>query len=151
MKEQFKPVTDEHPAMIVVSIIALYLIVVGFIIYLYLIHRITNTTAVISIIIFATIYLPRFGIIRKLQTKDNIKILDDSIIINGNQIPFSSIKDFKTEDKKPQVLFFMNNKMIVFNESIFHLRLTNGQISFNAIGSEKIKLLKEFLSNLIIV
>lgn len=149
MKEQFKPITAEQPTMIVLSIIALYVIVTGFIVYLYILHRITLTPTIISIIVFTIIYLPRFLIIKKLQTKDNIKILDNSIVINDNQIPFSSIKDFKTEDKKPQVLFFLNNKMIIFHESIFHLRLTNGQVSFNVIGSEKIKLLKEFLNNIL--
>lgn len=151
MKKQFKPVKDEQPIMIVLGILTFFALITGFIIYLFFIHRISLISTITSVIIFTTIYFPRFLIIKKLQTKDKIKILDDSIIINDNKILFSLIKDFKTEDKKPQVIFFMNNKMIVFQESIFHLRLTNGQISFRAIGSEKIKLLKEFLNNLIII
>ena len=151
MKEKFKPVTDENPMMIVLGIIAFYGLIAGFIFYLYFIHRITLIPAILSILIFTIIYLPRFWIIKKLQTKDNIKILEDSIIINGYSIPFSQIKDFRTEDKKPQVVFFLNNKMVVFAECKFYLRLENGQTEFTAIGTEKIRLLKEFLHSLIII
>ena len=148
MKDKFKPVT---PMMIVLGIIAFYGLIAGFIFYLYFIHRITLIPAILSILIFTIIYLPRFWIIKKLQTKDNIKILEDSIIINGYSIPFSQIKDFRTEDKKPQVVFFLNNKMVVFAECKFYLRLENGQTEFTAIGTEKIRLLKEFLHSLIII
>lgn len=151
MKDKFKPVTDENPMMIVLGIIAFYGLIAGFIFYLYFIHRITLIPAILSILIFTIIYLPRFWIIKKLQTKDNIKILEDSIIINGYSIPFSQIKDFRTEDKKPQVVFFLNNKMVVFAECKFYLRLENGQTEFTAIGTEKIRLLKEFLHSLIII
>lgn len=151
MKDKFKPVTDESPMMIVLGIIAFYGLIAGFIFYLYFIHRITLIPAILSILIFTIIYLPRFWIIKKLQTKDNIKILEDSIIINGYSIPFSKIKDFRTEDKKPQVVFFLNSKMVVFAECKFYLRLENGQTEFTAIGTEKIRLLKEFLHSLIII
>ena len=151
MKDKFKPVTDENPMMIVLGIVAFYGLIAGFIFYLYFIHRITLIPAILSILIFTIIYLPRFWIIKKLQTKDNIKILEDSIIINGYSIPFSQIKDFRTEDKKPQVVFFLNNKMVVFAECKFYLRLENGQTEFTAIGTEKIRLLKEFLHSLIII
>ena len=151
MKDKFKPVTDENPMMIVLGIIAFYGLIAGFIFYLYFIHRITLIPAILSILIFTIIYLPRFWIIKKLQTKDNIKILEDSIIINGYSIPFSQIKDFRTEDKKPQVVFFLHNKVVVFAECKFYLRLENGQTEFTAIGTEKIRLLKEFLHSLIII
>lgn len=151
MKEIFKPVTDESPVMIIIGILAFYGLVSGFIIYLYILHRISLTSTIISALAFSAIYFPRLLIIKKLQIKDEIKILDDSILINGYAVPFSEIKDFRAEDKKPQVVFFMNNKMVVFQETTFHLRLTNSHISFTAIGSEKIRLLKEFLQNLIII
>ena len=149
MKEKFKPVTDESPMMIVSGILVFYVLIAGFIFYLYLLHRITLLPCIITILIFTGIYFPRFLIIHKLKNKDEIKILDDSILINGCRIPFAEIKDFRTEDKKPQVVFFMNNKMVVFSQSKFYLRLAYGQIEFNAIGTEKIKLLKEFLNNII--
>ena len=128
MKDKFKPVTDENPMMIVLGIIAFYGLIAGFIFYLYFIHRITLIPAILSILIFTIIYLPRFWIIKKLQTKDNIKILEDSIIINGYSIPFSQIKDFRTEDKKPQVVFFLNNKMVVHTfilKSLSQMQLGN--------------------------
>lgn len=149
MKEKFKPVTDESPMMIVSGILVFYVLIAGFIFYLYLLHRITLLPCIITVLIFTGIYFPRFLIINKLKNKDDIKILDDSILINGCRIPFAEIKDFRTEDKKPQVVFFMNNKMVVFAQSKFYLRLASGQVEFNAIGTEKIKLLKEFLNNII--
>lgn len=114
MKEKFKPVTDESPMMIVSGILVFYVLIAGFIFYLYLLHRITLLPCIITVLIFTGIYFPRFLIINKLKNKDDIKILDDSILINGCRIPFAEIKDFRTEDKKPQVVFFMNNKMVVF-------------------------------------
>lgn len=149
MKDKFKPTTDENPIMIIIGIFTLYLLIAGFIIYLYMLHRITLIPCIISVLVFTGIYFPRFLIINKLKNKDEIKILEDSISINGKLIPFLDIKDFKTEDKKPQVVFFMNNKMVIFAECKFYLRLAYGQIEFSAIGSEKIKLLKEFLNNII--
>lgn len=148
MKTDFKPSTDETQFMIILGIIIFYLIVTGFVLYLYLLSRITIVSTIISIIVFTVIYLPRLNIIKKINNKDQIKILDDSILINTHTIKFSDIEDFRTSDKKPQVVFFINNKMIVFNETTFHLKLRYGEMSFSAIGSEKIKLLKEFLSNL---
>ncbi|MDE6138682.1 MAG: hypothetical protein K2F57_04350 [Candidatus Gastranaerophilales bacterium] len=149
MRDKFKPTTDENPMMIVLGILVFYLLIAGFIFYLYVLHRITIIPCIISILIFTGIYLPRFGIIKKIQNKDEIKILDDSILINGRPVPFFEIKDFRTEEKKSQVVFFMNNKMVIFAECKFYLRLPSGQIEFSAIGTEKIKLLKEFLNNII--
>ena len=140
---------DENRTMIVLGILFFYILVLAFIIYLCFLHRITEMTAIISIIIFTLIYLPRFLIIKKIKYKDTIKILDNSIKINNIEIPFSEITDFHADEKKPQVVFFLNSKMIVFYEAIFHLKLTSGQISFIAIGSEKISLLKEFFNELL--
>ena len=98
-----------------------------------------------SSIILILIYFPRFLIIKKLKTKDEIKIIDDFILVNGVGINFDDIIDFRVQEKKPQVIFFINNKMIVFKECTFRLKLKTEELSFNVIGSEKIKLLKEFL------
>lgn len=149
MKDKFKPTTEERPIMIILGIIVFYVLIAGFIFYLYLLHRITLLPCIIAILIFTGIYFPRFLIINKLKNKDEIKILDDSILINNCTIPFFEIKDFRTEDKKPQVVFFMSNKMVVFAQSKFYLRLASGQVEFNVIGTEKIKLLKEFLTQLL--
>ena len=149
MKEVFKPTTDERPIMIVMGILALYLLVVGFILYLFFLHRITLIPTIINVILFTLIYLPRLIIIKKLAYKDIIKIVDNGININNQLIPFSQIKDFRVEEKKPAVVFFMNNSMVCYYEAKFYLKLNNGQTSFSAIGSEKIQLLKEFLSRLL--
>lgn len=149
MKEIFKPTTDERPIMIVMGILALYLLIVGFILYLFLLHRITLLPTIIGVITFTLIYLPRLLIIKKLAHKDIIKIVDNGININNQLIPFSQIQDFRVEEKKPAVVFFMNNSMVCYYEAIFHLKLNNGQVSFSAIGSEKIQLLKEFLTQLL--
>lgn len=149
MKEIFKPTTDERPIMIVMGILALYLLVVGFILYLFFLHRTTLIPTIYSVIVFTLIYLPRLLIIKKLAHKDIIKIVDNGININNQLIPFSQIKDFRVEEKKPAVVFFMNNSMICYYEAKFYLKLNNGQTSFSAIGSEKIQLLKEFLSRLL--
>ena len=149
MKEIFKPTTDERPIKIVMGILALYLLVVGFILYLFFLHRTTLIPTIYSVIVFTLIYLPRLLIIKKLAHKDIIKIVDNGININNQLIPFSQIKDFRVEEKKPAVVFFMNNSMVCYYEAKFYLKLNNGQTSFSAIGSEKIQLLKEFLSRLL--
>ena len=149
MKEIFKPTTDERPIMIVMGILALYLLVVGFILYLFFLHRITLIPTIINVILFTLIYLPRLIIIKKLAYKDIIKIIDNGININNQLIPFSQIKDFRVEEKKTAVVFFMNNSMVCYYEAKFYIKLNNGQTSFSAIGSDKIQLLKEFLSRLL--
>lgn len=149
MREIFKPTTDERPIMIIMGILALYLLVVGFILYLFFLHRTTLIPTIYSVIVFTLIYLPRLLIIKKLAHKDIIKIVDNGININNQLIPFSQIKDFRVEEKKPAVVFFMNNSMVCYYEAKFYLKLNNGQTSFSAIGSEKIQLLKEFLSRLL--
>lgn len=149
MKEYLKANIDENPNMIIMGILCLYLLIAGFIAYLYFLHRITLLPSIVSIVIFSIIYIPRFLIIKKLKDKDKIEIIDDYIMINGIGISFEDIKDFKVQEFKPQVVFFLNNKMIVFNEAKFHLKLTKEQISFTVIGAEKITLLKEFLSKVI--
>ncbi len=149
MKEILKPKTDERAFMIVTGIIVFYALIAGFIIYLYILHRLAIIPALAALAVVTIIYIPRFLIIKKIQNKDLIEIKDDFIVINGNAVNFSQIKDFHVEDKKAQVVFFMNNKMVVYKEAIFHLKLNNGVISFTAIGTEKIELLCEFLTRIV--
>ncbi len=145
MKEILKANIDECPSMIIIGIIALFAIIDGFILYLFFLHRISLLSTIISSIVLILIYIPRFLIIKKLKTKDEIKIIDDFILINGVGINFDDIIDFRLHEKKPQVVFFINNKMIVFQECTFRLKLETEELTFTVIGSEKIKLLKEFL------
>lgn len=145
MKEILKANIDERPSMIIVGVISLFAIIGGFIWYLFFLQRISLLVTIMSSIILILIYFPRFLIIKKLKTKDEIKIIDDFILVNGVGINFDDIIDFRVQEKKPQVIFFINNKMIVFEECTFRLKLKTEELSFNVIGSEKIKLLKEFL------
>lgn len=140
---------DESQNMIVLGILSFYLLVAVFIIYLFVLHRISQPAAIISLIVFTLIYIPRFLILKKLKNKDNIKILDTSIKINNTEINFSDIENYRVEEKKPVVVFFMYSKMVIFQEAIFYLKLPDGQISFMANGSEKISLLKEFFNELL--
>lgn len=140
---------DESQNMIVLGVLSFYLLVAVFIIYLFVLHRISQPAAIISLIVFTLIYIPRFLILKKLKNKDNIKILDTSIKINNTEINFSDIENYRVEEKKPVVVFFMYSKMVIFQEAIFYLKLPDGQISFMAIGSEKISLLKEFFNELL--
>lgn len=140
---------DESQNMIVLGILSFYLLVAVFIIYLFVLHRISQPAAIISLIVFTLIYIPRFLILKKLKNKDNIKILDTSIKINNTEINFSDIENYRVEEKKPVVVFFMYSKMVIFQEAIFYLKLPDEQISFMAIGSEKISLLKEFFNELL--
>lgn len=149
MREVFKPSTDERPVMIILGIVILYALVAGFVIYLYFLHRISSVACLVSLGVITLIYLPRFLIIKKLCKKDGIKILDNSIIINGKEIEFSSIKKYAIEERKPAVVFVLNNNLIVYKEAKFHLLSEDEQVSFIAIGSEKIQLLKEFLNEII--
>lgn len=158
MNKFFKPSIDERPIMIILGILILYFLICGFVFYLYLLHRITIIPTVVCVFIFTMVYLPRLFIIKKIINKDIIKIVDSGININNRFIQFSQIQDFRVEEKKPAVVFFMNNNMIVFNEARFYLKINPNtsssemeisQISFNAIGSEKIQLLKEFLSRIL--
>lgn len=145
MKEILKANIDERPSMIIVGVISLFAIIGGFIWYLFFLHRISFLVMIIASVIFILIYIPRFLIIKKIQKKDVIKIIDDFILVNGVGINFDDIIDFRVQEKKTQVIFFINNKMIVFKECTFRLKLKTEELSFNVIGSEKIKLLKEFL------
>lgn len=149
MKDCIKPQTEEREPLIVLGVLTLYFLITGFVFYLYFLHRISFTVAGIISILFTFIYFPRFMLINKLKNKDKIQVLEDYIMVNGKSIYFTDIIDFRTEERKPVVVFFFNNKMIIFQESVFHLRTTCGEIHFNVIGSEKTELLKEYLTEII--
>lgn len=136
--------TEEGQVSIVVSVLLLYALIEGFIFYLYALKRISILTFLMSTIVFLIIYIPRFMIIKSLKNKDIIKITDTSIIINNKPFLLNEIMDFRVDEKKSKVLFFFNNKMVVYKTATFHVKLKNTMISFTAIGTEKITLLKEF-------
>ena len=149
MKEFLKSNIDETPSMIILGIILLYLLAAGFVSYLAFLHRLTILNAEIIIVIFTLMYIPRFLIIKKLLKKDEVKIIENYIMINGVGIDLSEIQDFRIEASKPQVVFFINNKMLVFYHAKFYLKLPAEEIAFSVIGSAKIQLLKEFLQQLL--
>ncbi len=145
MKEKFKPNIDERPVMIVLGVAAFYLIIEFFIVYLFLLHRINFVVMFVSSVLFMLIYLPRFLIIYKLKTRDRVKVIDEFLMINDIGVALCDILDFKVDVEKPQVVFFINNKMVVFQQAKFHLKLKNGITTFTVVGGEKIRLLEEFL------
>lgn len=149
MKDFLKTEIDERPVMIILGIIVFYLLITGFVLYLFFLHRLSLLWTVGVISGFTLLYLPRFFIIRQLMNKDEIKILDTCILVNGVGINFGDISDFRVEQGKPSVIFFMNNRMIVYNSARFRLRLLNGEIDFNVFGKEKIELLREFFNKLL--
>lgn len=149
MEVKFRPTTNEEPSMIILGIIIFYVLIVGFVLYLFFLHRISLIPTIISILLFSLIYLPRLLIIKKIIKKDIIKIVETGININNKLTYFEQIQDFKVEEKKPAVVFFMNNSMVVYAEAKFHLKTNHGQLSFTAIGTEKIQLLKEFFNQLL--
>lgn len=149
MEKFLKSNADERPEMIILGVLVFYMLVEGFILYLFFLHRISFLLTVILSVVLTLIYIPRFLIIKKLKTKDKIEILDDYIMINGVGVNFRDIRNFRVEVYKPQIVFFINNKTILFQQAKFHLLLQNEEIEFTAIGSEKINLLKEFLNQVI--
>lgn len=140
---------EENSTLIILGVLGFYFLVVFFIAYMFLLHRFSVLITVLSLFIFSGIYFPRFWIIKKILKKDIIKILDNSIIINGQNVEFAQLLDYRVEKKKPKVVFFISSKMVVFNEAVFYLKLQNKTVSFTAIGSEKISLLKSFFDELL--
>lgn len=86
---------------------------------------------------------------KKIKTKDKIKIVDDFLLINGEGIAFADIVNFRVEECKPKVVFFFNNRMVVFKEAIFHIKTRFDEFHFNVIGTEKIELLNQYLQNIV--
>ncbi len=149
MKNLSKVNTEERPSMIILGVLTLYFLICGFIFYLYLLHRINIVVTLVVCVVFTIIYLPQFLVLKKLKTRDKIKIIDDFLLINDEGIALSDIVAFRVEEFKPKVIFFFNNRMIIFKEAIFHLRTKCEEFHFNVIGTEKIELLKEYLNNII--
>jgi len=140
----------ENKKLIIASILVFYFIVVLFIVFLYMLHRLTPVTTAVVIILFSGIYCPQFLIIKKVINGDKITILDDAVKINGQIVGFDTIKDYRIEEKNPRVVFVINAQTVVYYEGIFHLKLTDGTgISFSVTGSEKIALLKKFFNELL--
>ena len=140
---------EENQTLIILGVLGFYFLVVFFILYMFLLHRFSLLTTVLSVVVFSGIYFPRFWIIKKVLKKDVIKVFDNSTYVNGQNIEFAEILDYRVDDKKPQVVFFVASKMVVFNESVFYLKLKDKTISFTVIGSEKISLLKSFFDELL--
>lgn len=146
MKETLKPNVEERPELIVTGIISFYLIIEGFILYLFLMHKISILTTLVATFLFIIIYIPRFLIINKLKNMDNVKIIEEYIMINNYGIPVSEIEKYLVKESKPQMIFFISNKMIIFKEAVFMIKTSTEIKSFKVVGTEKIRLLKEFLS-----
>ena len=132
--------TEERPQMIILGVLTLYFLICGFILYLYFLHRITFLVTLVVCILFTIIYTPQFLILKKIKTKDKIKIVDDFLLINGEGIAFADIVNFRVEECKPKV---------VFKEAIFHIKTRFDEFHFNVIGTEKIELLKQYLQNIV--
>ena len=143
-----KPNQEERIFMIIIGIIAFYAVIAGFIGYLYLLHKISAFMMLIIIGVFTLIYLPRFWIIYEIKNADKLKVIEDFFMINGVGVSFSDIKNFGIREYKPQVIFFLNNKMIVYQKADFCIERPKEKIEFTLIGSEKIKLMKEFLKRI---
>lgn len=141
--------TEERPQMIILGVLTLYFLICGFILYLYFLHRITFLVTLVVCILFTIIYTPQFLILKKIKTKDKIKIVDDFLLINGEGIAFADIVNFRVEKCKPKVVFFFNNRMVVFKEAIFHIKTRLDEFHFNVIGTEKIELLNQYLQNIV--
>lgn len=142
------PIEDKK--LIIAGILVFYFIVVLFISFLYMLHRLSPVTAAVVIILFSGVYYPQFLIIKKIINGDKITILDDAIKINEQIVEFNTIEDYRIEEKNPRVVFVINAQTVVFYEGIFHLKLTGGTgISFSVTGSEKIALLKKFFDELL--
>jgi len=144
-----QPQKDERPVMIIAGIWTLYIVLTAFFIYLFFLHRINLFVMLISVLIITVLHIPRFLIIKKMKMSDKIKIIDDEIFINERVLRLSDICDFALKEKKPNVIFFLNNRMIIYQEAHFILKTTGGDVCFDVVGSEKTALLKEFFEKLL--
>ena len=150
MNIKFKPNTQEKPSLIILGILTLYFLISGFVMYFYIMSRISLCLALVIIGIFTIFYIPRFIIIGKLIKKDNIKLSDNCIMINNKQYLLSLIQDYRVNIGKPRIVFFMNNNVVLFQEAVFYILFKdNRQESFAIYGSEKITLLQKFFDELL--
>lgn len=144
-----QPYKDERPFMIVCGVIFVYILIAGFFVSLYLLHRLSPTILIILLLLWTIIYIPRLRIIYEIKNSDKLKVSTDCFIINGSEIKFSGIKNFGVREHKPQIVFFINNRMYIYQKADFCLDTTQGKIEFTIIGSEKIALVQEFLKKIL--
>ena len=106
--------TEERPQMIILGVLTLYFLICGFILYLYFLHRVTFLVTLVVCILFTIIYTPQFLILKKIKTKDKIKIVDDFLLINGEGIAFADIVNFRVEECKltPSRLKYSLNRLL---------------------------------------
>ena len=147
----FTPSTDERESMIIIGIIIFYVLLAGFVIFLWALGRISQTAMLCSVGVISLVYMPRFLIIKKIQNKDVIRISESSIFVNNKEISFNEIEDYRVREGKPQVVFAMSNNLVVYKDAKFLLKLRSKAepVEFYAIGTEKIKLLKEFFDSIL--
>lgn len=147
----FTPSTDEREGMIIFGIIIFYVLLVSFIVFLKVMGRISITAVCVSLLVVTIIYIPRLLIIKKLKQKDIIKISDNSIIVNDQEIDFDDIEGYKVVEGKPQVVFAISNNLVVYKDARFILKLKSvpEPFIFTAVGSEKTQLLKEFFDSIL--
>lgn len=147
----FTPSTDEREGMIILGIIIFYVLLVGFVIFLWILGRMSQTVMLCAASVITLIYLPRFLIMNKIHKKDRIRISESSIFVNDKEISFNEIEDYRVWEGKPQVVFAMSNNLVVYKDAKFLLKLRSKSepVGFYAIGTEKIKLLKEFFDSIL--
>ena len=147
----FQPVTDDSPSMIILGVLFFYVLIIGFAYYFYFMGKISTLALLIIVLIFTAAYIPRFLVVYKVIKKDEIKIEDDAMVINGKKYKFIDISDFRIIKHKPVVVFFISNRAIVYNQTDFVLKLKtpSNEIKFTVINSEKANLLTEYLRNVI--
>ncbi len=141
--------TEERPTIIICAVLCVYALLTSFAAYFYLLHRISLSAFIFLFIVITLVYLPRFAIIYKLKKPDEVKIIENYIMINGCGIDINDIVHFGINKAKPKVIFFMNNRMVVFNEAKFCIRTGCEEIEFCVFGEEKINLLKNYLTQII--
>ena len=134
---------------VVFSIIILYLLLEGFILYFFCLHKIGFVLCAFLSIVLFLFYIPRFLIIKRIAGKVDIKIIENFLVVDGIGYSFEDLIDYKIEAKKPVLIFFLNGKMVVFNEYIFHVRFRSTSLSFNIFTKQKADLLITYFDNVL--
>ena len=112
----FTPSTDEREGMIILGIIIFYVLLVGFVIFLWVLGRMSQTVMLCVAGVITLIHLPRFLIINKIHKKDRIRISESSIFVNDKEISFNEIEDYRVWEGKPQVVFALSNNLVVYKD-----------------------------------
>lgn len=147
-KDYLQPQKDERPVMIITGIWTLYIILICFLAYLCFLHRISVAAAIIGCIVVTLLHIPRFLMLKKLKLSPQVKVNDDNMTINSEVINFWEIKNFASREYKPHIIFFLNNRMVIFQQTDFIINTASGDFSFTIIGSEKANLLKDLLTKI---